>query len=122
LTFTEIIPSDSIIEVIEYSETVNNTKRKIPGIVKYSNLVLKRGITKSMELYNWYKDIVDGKINTSRKNVSLVLLDDEGNEAARWKFEGAWPIKYTTPLLNAMENEIAIETLEITHEGMTREK
>jgi phage tail-like protein len=120
--FTEVIIPDVTIEVKEYRDGRDITMRKIPGVIRYSNLILKCGITESMELYNWHKDIVDGKINSSRKNVSVVLLDREGNEAARWRFERAWPTKYTAPLINANENEIAIEVLEITHEGMIREK
>jgi phage tail-like protein len=121
--FTEIIIPDATIDVVEYREGGDNIViHKIPGMIRYSNLILKWELTGSMELYNWYKDIVDGKFNISRKNISVILLDDHGKEAARWRFRQAWPIKYTPPLLNAKGNEIAIEVLEITHEGMVREK
>src|SRR5215469_6942299 len=103
--FTEIITPDATIEVVEYREGGDNTVHKIPGMIRYSNLILKWGITDSMELYNWYKDIVDGKFSTSRKNISLVLLDEDGKEIARWRFKQAWPIRYTASLLNAKENE-----------------
>jgi phage tail-like protein len=121
--FTEIIIPDATIDVVEYREGGDNIViHKIPGMIRYSNLILKWELTGSMELYNWYKDIVDGKFNISRKNISVILLDDHGKEAARWRLRQAWPIKYTPPLLNAKGNEIAIEVLEITHEGMVREK
>jgi phage tail-like protein len=58
---------------------------------------------------------MDGKIDTSRKTVTITLLDEIGNEFASWKFEKAWPIRYPPPSLDANRNEIAMETLEITH-------
>jgi phage tail-like protein len=91
-------------------------------LTKYSNIVCKRGITSNLELYNWYKDIVDGKINSSRKTICVLLLDELGNEAARWDFGNAWPSKYDAPYMNATGNTIAIETLEIAHEGELRTK
>ena len=122
--FTEVIISSNSIEVVESMEGNENptSARKLPGLIKYSNIILKRGITASLELYNWYKGVEDGKISTSRKNVSIILLDKRGKEQARWDFVKAWPVKYSGPCLNAIGNEIAVETLEIAHEGMTRTK
>lgn len=121
--FSEVTVPDTTTDVIEYREgNETTTVRKIPGLTKYSNVVLKYGITDSMELFNWYKDIVDGKIKTSRKNISILFLDEQGNEATRWTFVQAWPTKYTPPPGNAKANEIAIETVEIAHEGMLRVK
>ena len=79
-----------VIESMEGSENPTSI-RKLPGLTKYSNIILKRGITASLELYNWYKDTEDGKISTSRKNVSIILLDKLGKEQARWDFVHAWP-------------------------------
>ena len=84
--------------------------------------MLKRGVIGSMELYNWHKKVEEGETSIPRKKVSIVLLDEQGNEYARWNFVNAWPTKYAAPYLNDMGNEIAIETLEIAHEGMTRAK
>jgi phage tail-like protein len=121
--FSEVTISDSTTEVIEYREgNETTTVRKIPGLTKHSNVVLKYGITDSMELFNWFKDVLDGKIKTSRKNVSILLLDEQGNEATRWTFNQVWPTKYTAPAANAKANEIAIETLELAHETMLRTK
>jgi phage tail-like protein len=121
--FSEVTIPDTTAEAIEYRHGNDPpTMRKIPGLLKYSNVVLKWGTTDSMELYKWYKDIVDGKIAKSRKNLSILLLDEQGNEAARWNFVQGWPVKYDGADLNAKNNEIAIETLEIAHEGMTRDK
>lgn len=121
---TEVVISSNSIEIIESMEGNENPTnvRKLPGLTKYSNIVLKWEMTDSLELYNWYKDIEDGKISTSRKNVSIIVLDKRGKEQARWDFVQAWPVKYSGPCLNANGNETAIETLEITHEGMIRAK
>lgn len=123
--FSEVTIPDITIEAIEYREGNEPPYvRKIPGLIKYANVVLKWGVTDSLDLYNWHKDIVDGKISasTSRKKVSILLLDEQGNEKLRWNFINAWPTKYDAPDLNAKGNDIAIETLELAHEGMTRMK
>ena len=121
--FSEVTVPDTSTDPIEYREGNEiTTVRKIPGLTKYSNIVCKRGITNNLELYNWYKDIVDGKINSSRKTISVLLLDELGNEAVRWDFGNAWPSKYDPPDMNATGNTIAIETLEIAHEGELRTK
>lgn len=121
--FSEVTIPDIIAEPIEYREgNQTTTPQKIPGLIKYSNLILKWGITNSKDLYNWHEDVVHGKIKSSRKKISVLLLDEEGQEASRWNFVEAWPTKYDAPDANAKGNEIAIETLEIVHEGMIRFK
>jgi phage tail-like protein len=122
--FCEVTIPDSTSEVIEYREgtdAVSNT-RKQAGSVTYGNLVLKWGLTASMELYNWRKMVEQGKINTLRRNLSVILLDEEDNDSARWDFINAWPSKYKAPDLNAKGNDVAIETLEIAFESMQRVK
>ena len=122
--FCEVIIPDSTSEVIEYregTEAVSNT-RKQAGSVTYGNLVLRWGLTASMELYNWRKMVEQGKINYLRRNLSVILLDEEGNDSARWDFTNAWPSKYKAPDLNAKGNDVAIETLEIAFESMQRVK
>jgi phage tail-like protein len=121
--FSEVTIPDVSAESIEYREgNEAPTVRKIPGLIKYSNIVLKWGTTNSLDLYKWFRDIENGKIKSSRKNVSILLLDEEGNEVTRWNFVQAWPTKYDPSDLNAKGNEIAIETLELAHEGMIRAK
>jgi phage tail-like protein len=121
--FNQVTIPDISIDPIEYREGNElTTVRKIPGQVKYSNIILKRGVTDNMELFEWIKKISEGSINSTRKTVSILILDEKGDEAARWDFAEAWPTKYDSPELNASSNEIAIETLEIAHEGMKRTK
>lgn len=121
--FCEVIFPESTSQVIEIREGTDPVYvRKQAGVVTYGNLVLKSGLTASMELYNWRKQIEQGKVNQVRRNISVVLLNEEGIEAARWNFINAWPAKYKAPDLNAKGNDIAIETLEIVFETMQRVK
>lgn len=120
--FSEVTVPDTTQDAIEYREgNEPPTVRKIPGLTKYGNVSLKWGITDSMDLYDWRKQVEDGKMKDARRNIAIIVLDEEGNSKARWEFSEAWPTKYDAPDLNATGNEIAIETLEIVHEGMTRE-
>jgi phage tail-like protein len=106
---------------IEYREGgENKTPRKLPGLTKFSNITLKWGLTDSRELYDWYRDVVNGKIQ--RKNGSIVVLDLEGNEKVRWNFLNAWPTKWDGPDFSAKGNDIAIDMLELVVEGTERVK
>ena len=119
--FREVAIADSSQDAIEYREgTHPPTLRKLPGLVKSGNVTLKWGVTDSMDLYKWRKAVEDGKTSANRKNMAIVLMDEEGKEKARWNFSNAWPTKYDPADLNATANEIAIETLEIAHEKMER--
>ena len=104
--------------VIEYREGAeqHGTTRKLPGLIKYNNIVLKRGWTKDKSLWAWRKKVIDGK--TQRNSGSIVLLDEARNEALRWNFREGWPSKWEGPALNAKTSEVAVETLEIAHEGL----
>ena len=65
---------------------------------------------------------MDGKIKEARQDGRIILMDDEGNDAAEWSFVAAWPTKWTGPTFNATANEVAIDTLELVHEGLDRTK
>ena len=117
--FHEVSGFDSTIDVIEHREGGDNTTvRKLPGMTKHSNIVLKWGLADDTDLYNWHRDAVNGKVQ--RRNGSIVLLDRQGQERMRWNFVNAWPSKWDGPDFNAEGNDIAIETLELAHEGVTR--
>lgn len=122
--FSEVTIPDTTSEPIEYREgNESTTVRKLPGLTKYGNVTLKWGITDSLELYeNWRKPVEDGKMADARKNVAIILMDEEGSPAARWEFVEAWPSKYDAPDLNAKGTDVAVETLEVVHEGMKRVK
>jgi len=120
-TFQEVILPESEIEVIEYREgsDVLSSVRKIPGRSKYSNLVLKRGMIKSSELYDWFKQTKQGIIE--RKDITVSVLNEEREPWAIWKLTNCWPTKYSGSTLNAKGNEIVIETIEITAEEVNVE-
>lgn len=115
--FQEASGFDSMVEVIEHREGGENTTlRKLPAMTKYSNITLKWGSTDDRELYDWHRRIVQGEIE--RKNGSIVLLDRKGEETKRWNFIRAWPTKWDGPDLNAEGTDVAIEMLELAHEGI----
>lgn len=120
--FTDCSGFGASTDPIEHREGgKNSVTRKIPGQTKYTNIVLKWGLTDSRELFDWYQDVIDGKVK--RKDGNIVLYDVDGNtEKVRWFFTGAWPTKWDGPDFSAKGNEIAIETLELAHEGITRTK
>ena len=119
--FTECTLPDSTQDPIEYREGNEGfSSRLIPGMIKYGNLTLKWGVTDTLELYEWRKQVEECKMKEARRNVAVVLMDDEGAAKARWEFIMAWPTKYDGPDLSATSSDLAIETLEIAHEGMTR--
>lgn len=115
--FSEVSGLTTETSVIEYREgNERATPRKIPGLTKYSNLVLKRGVTSDKSLWNWRKAVIDGKVQ--RASGSVVLLDGSQQEVVRWNFREGWPCKWEGPALDAKSNDVAIETLEIAHEGL----
>jgi phage tail-like protein len=117
--FQEADGLDSSTETTEYREGSDPRHvRKLPGLTSYSAITLKRGITDSDELWKWRKTVVDGA--PQRRNGSIILLDGAGQERIRWNFLAAWPSKWTGPTLNATDNAVAIESLEITHEELER--
>lgn len=117
--FQQVSGFDSTIDVIEHREGgENTTPRKLPGMTKYSNISLKWGLTDDRDLYDWHRQAVLG--NIQRKNGSIILLDRQGNEKMRWNFVNAWPSKWDGPDFNAEGNDVAIETLELAHEGVSR--
>lgn len=117
--FSEASGFDASIDVIEYREgDMVTTPIKLPGLKKYSNLILKQGIVDSTELYNWIEKGINGAVQ--RKTITITLLDEEEVAAASWQAINAWPVKYSAPDFNASSSEVAIESLEIAHEGLTR--
>ena len=116
--FSEVEVPSGEIEVIEYREGGDrvNSARKLPGLAKYPNVTLKRGITGRTDLFEWWKSVRDGQVQ--RRNVTITLLDEQRQAVLRWHLRNAFPVKIEGPSLNASGNEVAIETLELAHEGL----
>ncbi|GFN30009.1 phage tail protein [Paenibacillus xylaniclasticus] len=117
--FSEVHGIEAEIEMEEYREGgVNTYIHRLPRITRQSNLILKRGITDSDELYLWFKAASEGWL-PKRREGSIILLDADGNEAWRWNFAGAYPVKWSGPELRADSSGVAIESIELVHQGLT---
>ncbi len=119
--FNECSLLDSTTDPVEYSEG-NETPgfRKLADLKKYGSITLKRGIAASTDLYVWRQQIIHSGAGIARKNISIILIDEGGEEIARWDIVLAWPTKCAASSFDAKDNEVAIETLEIAHEGFKR--
>jgi phage tail-like protein len=117
--FQECSGLDSAQDAIEYREGNDPlTVRKLPGLVTYGNITLRWGVTDDAEIWQWRQQVASGRV--ARKNGSIVLLDDTGEEKMRWNFREGWPSRWTGPDFNATGNAVAVEALEIAHEGLVR--
>jgi len=118
--FTEVSGLDVETEVVEYREGASKeySKIKMPGMQKFSNITLKRGtFATDNEYYDWWNTV---KLNTiERRDITISLLNEEHEPVVVWKVKNAWPAKVQSTDLKADGNEVAIESIEIVHEGLT---
>ena len=115
--FTEVSGLEVQMEVQEYAEGGNNAfVHQLPGRTKIGRLTLKRGMTFSNDFLLWQMQIASGDIQ--RRHVSVAIFDLSGTELMRWNFDNAYPVKWSGPALNATGDAVAVETLELAHEGM----
>lgn len=121
--FTEVSGLGSEQEVVEHkvvNEAGVEVVMKIPGRLKWENIVLKRGITSNMDIWTWRKMVEDGNVTGARADGSIVMYDQGLAEVARWNFQSAWPVKVTGPSVKSDSNEIGVEELTIAHEYIVR--
>jgi len=117
--FSEVSGFDASIDVVEYREgNMIPTPIKLPGLKRYGNITLRWGLTDSIALYEWIQGGIEGAVE--RKTVTITMMDEEGETTASWQCINAWPTRYTAPDFSATASEVAIEALEIAHEGLTR--
>ena len=116
--FSEVSGLAAEIEVTEYREGGDNSVRKLSGLTKYTNITFKRGITADPILWDWMRHGIQG--NVQRVTITITLLNDQQLPVARWLVQEAWVSKYEGPVLNALGKDVAIESIEITHEGIER--
>ncbi len=118
--FTEVTGLEVSTEVIEYRDGASPEyhKIKMPGMQKFSNITMKRGTFKGdNEYYNWWNTVA---LNTiERRDVVISLLNENHEPVVVWKVKNAWPVKVQSTDLKADGNEVAIETIELAHEGLT---
>lgn len=123
--FAEATIPDITIDSVDYREGTDPIyKRPLSGLSSYGRLSLKKGLTDSLDLYEWQQLILkqgsDGK--GSQKNVSLILMGTDGSDKSRWNVISAWPTKYETAGLNASSSDVVVETLELAMDYMVRVK
>jgi phage tail-like protein len=119
--FSEVNIGETTTDAVDYREGTDPAHvRKLSGLTKYGNITLKWGVTDSMELFNWHKEIVAGQVASNRKQVSIIVVDEAGSDKARFLISDAWPMKYDPSDLNGKGNEVFIELLELVNEGIER--
>ncbi len=119
--FSDVHIGETTVSVIDYREGTDPPHvRKLPGMTKSGDVTLKRGVTTSLDLANWFHQVVNGQIAGSRRNVAIVVQDEAGADVARFVVSQAWPTKYVAGDLRAKGNEVLIETLELANEGIER--
>jgi phage tail-like protein len=115
--FSECSGLEASIQTEDYLEGGNNnTTLKFPKHIAYTNIRLKRGITTSDDLWQWFNDFIDGK--GKRKDGTITLRDEQQQAVKTWQFKRGLPVKWSGPTLNAAQSQIAIQELEIAHEGL----
>ena len=116
--FQEVSGLSVEVEVIEYKTGEDRVTHKIPGAVRYSDIVLKRGVAGNDMLWQWFQGSVNG--DPDRKNGAVILYDNAGHEAVRYDFYRAFPVKWQGPTLDASSSGLAVESITIAHEGFMR--
>jgi phage tail-like protein len=116
--FSEVSGLGLVIAYLEYraGSDKRNHVRKMPGLHKVGDVTLKRGVVGSLDLFEWIRTVRDGGLD--RRTVVITLLDEAHTPVMQWKLYNAWPKKLEGPALNASANEVAIESLTLTCEGI----
>ena len=121
--FTEASGVGSEHEIVEHKavdDSGHEIVQKIPGRLKWENVTLKRGITDAMDIWDWRKLVEDGKMGDARTNCSIIMMDRNYEDVARWDFVNAWPSKVSGPSVKSDSNEFGVEEVTLVHEGMVR--
>ena len=117
-SFSEVSGLEATVDAIDYRNGSEDVRfRKLRGLKKFANIVLKRGITGDIDFWNWIVKGMNGAVQ--RTDGEIRLLDEANNTVMTWQFTRGWPCKFTGPSLNAKNNEIAIDTLEIACEALS---
>src|SRR6266705_6315583 len=112
--FSECSGLEASVPTEDYQEGGNNgTTLKFPKHIAYTNIRLKRGITASDDLWQWFNDFIEG--HGTRKDGTVTLQDEQQNAVKVWQFRRGLPVKWTGPTFNAAQSQVAIQELEIAH-------
>jgi phage tail-like protein len=120
-SFSEVSGLTADGDAVDYREgtDLQNNVRKLTGLRKYMPLMFKRGYAQNDVLWRWFKNIADGA--DDRRNGTVILLNEAHHAVLSWHFVNAWINKIEGPSLNATGNQVAIESMELMHEGVTME-
>lgn len=124
-SFSEATVPDITVESVDYREGTDPVyKRPLSGLSSYGRMTLKKGLTDSMDLYDWHQQVLEQGSGSpgARKNISLVLMDTDGADKVRWNVINAWPTKYESTGMNASSSEVMVETFELALDYMKRVK
>jgi phage tail-like protein len=115
--FTEMSGLQIETETTEYAEGgQNGHTHRLPGRMKIGNITLKHGMIRSNKLFMWCRDIMEGKIE--RQNMTVTMFDPKGDVIVEWDFAGAYPVKWSAPQFSADGKNVAVESLELAHDGL----
>jgi phage tail-like protein len=122
--FTECSGFETKIDVEEYKEGgVNDFVHKLPGRQSFGNITLKRGMTASVELWDWLNRLsLSTTKKDEKKDISVVVYDGQGGEKFRWNLTKAYPVKWSSPTMQTDQSSILVESLELTFQEFTLEK
>jgi len=120
-TFSEVSGLTAEDDAIDYRDETapQSNERKLTGLRKYTNITLKRGYTQDQSLWNWYRNTTNGQ--SDRRKVTITLMNEAWQPIKRWHCNNAWVTKIEGPRFKASGNEVNVESVEITHEGLTIE-
>ena len=122
--FSEVSGMSSSIDAVEYREgdDLRNTPRKLPGLTKFGNVTLRWGVSDDQDFLTWLYSVSPTNnappTGLVRHTVTITLINDAGGDGPAWTLINAWPVGYTVPDLNGMGGEVAIQSLELCHEGL----
>jgi phage tail-like protein len=122
--FTEVSGLGSESEVVEHKIVNEDSKetivQKIPGRLTWGDITLKRGVTDNLDVWEWRKEVEEGKVTEARKNGSIIAYSNDWTPVGRWDFVNAWPSKVDGPAPAADSTDYLIEEMTLVHEGIER--
>lgn len=122
--FTTVGGIGSESEVVEHKivnpDTGETIIQKIPGRLAWNDVTLRRGVTSSVDVWEWRQMIVEGKVEDARTNCSIIAYNQANEEIARWNLDNAWPSRVSGPEMDAGSTDYMVEEMTIVHEGMSR--
>lgn len=112
--------TEVIAQKVQNSETGEDMVQQIPGRLTWTPITMKRGVTSSMDIWEWRQQVVEGKIDDARTNCSIIAYNQANEEIARWNLENAWPSKVIGPQMDSGSTTYMMEDVTIVHEGVER--